>query len=244
MYRNMTVGVVIPALNEEASIGLVVGDLLAQRNAEGSPLVDDIVVCDNGSSDETAARAIAGGARVVVEPQPGYGRACLAALDGLKPADIVVFTDGDHAFRAAQLSSLLERFGAGADLVIGSRTLGLRERGALTRGQMVGNRVAGILIRLLWRRRITDLGPYRAIRAEALSQLGMVDTAFGWTAEMQVKAIQHGLRVVEVPVDTRARIGESKISGTLRGSFAAGLGILSMIAKLRWRQYRCGIQSG
>ena len=124
----------------------------------------------------------------------------------------------------------------GADLVIGSRTLGRRERGALTRSQTVGNGVAAILIRLLFGQRVTDLGPYRAIRAGALARLGMSDPAFGWTVEMQVKAIQHRLTTVEVPVDTRARIGESKISGTLRGAVGAGTGILGTIARLRWQR--------
>ncbi len=234
MYRNMTVGAVIPALNEERAIAAVVTDLLTLRNAAGAAVVDDIVVCDNGSTDATAARATRAGARVVREDRPGYGSACLAALGALRPVDAVLFTDGDHAFHAAQAPRLLDALADGADLVIGSRTLGQRERGALTRSQTLGNAVAAVLIRVLFGERVTDLGPYRAIRAAALHRLGMADPAFGWTVEMQVKAVQAGLTTVEVPVDTRTRIGESKISGTLRGAVGAGVGILSMIAKLRW----------
>ena len=236
MYRGMTVGVVIPALNEVQSIGLVVRDLLARRNQDGDRLVDEIVVCDNGSTDGTAEQATEAGARVVREGRPGYGRACLAAIQALTPSDIVLFTDADHAFHASQAVGLLAGISAGADLAIGSRTLGEQDRGALTRSQQAGNWVATTLIRLLWGQRTTDLGPYRAIRGTALARLDMRDTTFGWTVEMQVKAIQRGLKTVEVPVDTRQRIGQSKISGTLRGAIGAGYGILGMIAKLRWRQ--------
>lgn len=238
MYRGMIVGVAIPALNEAQSVGLVVGDLLALRNEDESRIVDEVVVCDNGSTDATAERAAEAGARVVQEAQPGYGRACLAAIGALAPSDIVLFTDADHAFHAAQATRLLSIISAGADLAIGSRTLGKQDRGALTRSQKAGNWVATTLIRLLWGQRVTDLGPYRAIRSKALAQLDMRDLAFGWTVEMQVKAIQHGLKTVEAPVDTRQRIGQSKISGTLRGAVGAGCGILGMIAKLRWQQQR------
>ena len=236
MHRDMTVGVAIPALNEEQSIGLVVEDLLGLRNVDESPIIDDVVVCDNGSSDATTAQARGSGARVVRESRAGYGSACLAAIAMLESTDVVLFTDGDHAFHASQATRLLDCIADGADLAVGSRTLGRRDPGALTLTQEMGNHVAATLIRLLWGQRVTDLGPYRAIRSRALSALRMGDTTFGWTVEMQVKAIQRGLKVVEVPVDTRARIGESKISGTLRGAFGAGFGILCMIAKLRWHQ--------
>ncbi|MCY3641891.1 MAG: glycosyltransferase family 2 protein [Gammaproteobacteria bacterium] len=232
----MTVGVVIPALNEAQSVGLVVGDLLALRNEDETRIVDEVVVCDNGSTDATAERAAEAGARVVQERQPGYGSACLAAIRAQTPSDIVLFTDADHAFHAAQAVGLLNGITAGADLTIGSRTLGEQDRGALTRSQRAGNWVATTLIRLLWGQRMTDLGPYRAIRGTTLADLDMRDTAFGWTVEMQVKAIQQGLTTVEVPVDTRQRIGQPKISGTLRGAVCAGCGILGMIAGLRWQQ--------
>ena len=232
----MTIGVVIPALDEERAIGTVVGDLLALRNLADERIVDHIVVCDNGSTDETARRAAEAGARVVREDRPGYGSACLAGLAALHPVDAVLFTDGDHAFHADEAPRLLDALADGADLAIGSRTLGRREAGALTRSQTFGNAVAAVLIRVLFGQRVTDLGPYRAIRTAALARLGMADRAFGWTVEMQVKAIQAGLATVEVPVDTRARIGDSKISGTLRGAVGAGVGILGTIARLRLRK--------
>ena len=238
MYDDLTVGVAIPALNEAQSVGLVVRDLLALRNEDQSPIVDEVVVCDNGSTDASAERAAEAGARVVYEAQPGYGRACQAAIGALNPTDVVLFTDADHAFKAAHALRLLAAIRAGADLAIGSRVLGNQDPGALTSSQKAGNRVAGILIQHLWGQRVSDLGPYRAIRSNALACLNMQDPAFGWTVEMQVKAIRHGLTTVEVPVDTRRRIGQSKISGTLRGAVGAGCGILGMIAKLRWQQRR------
>ncbi len=237
MHRGLTVGVAIPALDEENSVGLVVGELLSLHH-DDAPVIDDIVVCDNGSSDATAARAAEAGARVVRENRKGYGSACLAALAKLQRTDVVLFTDADHSFDAAEATRLIDPIADGADLVIGSRALGHREPGALSLPQLMGNRLATALIRWLWGHRVTDLGPYRAIRADALATIGMRDTTFGWTVEMQVKAIQQGMRIVEVPVDTRARIGRSKISGTVRGVLGAGFGILSMIAKLRWKQQR------
>lgn len=237
MYRNMSVAAVVPALNEEQSIGIVVCELLSLRNADNSKVIDDLVVCDNGSSDATAVRAREAGARVVYEQQPGYGSACLAAISALQGPDVILFIDGDHAFDAAQATGLLNCIVAGADLVIGSRTLGRQVRGALSPGQALGNRIICALIRFLWGQRVTDLGPYRAIRFDALAHLAMADTRFGWTVEMQVKAIQQGLEIAEVPVDTRLRIGKSKISGTLRGAVRASTGILCMIAKLRWQQF-------
>ena len=236
MYRGLTVGVAIPALDEEASIGFVVGDLRDLRNDDDSPVVDDLVVCDNGSGDATGARAAEAGARVVSEDRKGYGSACLAAIAGLRRTDVVLFIDADHAFHASHASRLLDGIADGADLAIGSRALGGLDPGAMSATQVFGNRLATALIRWFWGQRVTDLGPYRAIRTQALCNLGMRDAAFGWTVEMQVKAIQHGLRIVEVPVDTRARIGKSKISGTVRGVLGAGVGILSTIAKLRWQQ--------
>ena len=236
-YRGLTVGAVVPARDEEDNVGAVVGDLLALRVDGGGPLVDDFVVCDNGSTDATARRAREAGARVVREEIPGYGIACLTAIDVLRPVDVVLFTDGDRSFLAGQCVRLLDAIADGADFAVGSRALGRREPGALSPPQIMGNRFAGFLIRALWGERVTDLGPYRAIRAEALRRLAMQDRAYGWTVEMQVKAIQHRLRMVEVPVDTvRRRFGVSKVGGTVRGVIGAGIGILSMIARLRWRQ--------
>lgn len=237
MYKGYRVGAVAPARDEERDIGVVVGELLALADERGRPLIDDFVVCDNGSRDATAERAREAGARVVRQRTPGYGIACLSALEALEPVDMVLFTDGDRSFQAADSLKLLEAVAAGADLAIGSRTLGRMEPGALSAAQLLGNRLAGFLIKRLWRREVTDLGPYRAIRMEALKRLNMQDRTFGWTVEMQVKAIQQGLVVVEAPVDTmRRRFGKSKVGGSLKGAIGAGVGILSMIAALRWRQ--------
>ena len=237
MYRGLTVGAVVPARDEEDNVGAVVRELLALRGDGGGPLVDDFVVCDNGSTDATAQRAREAGARVVREETPGYGIACLTAIDALGPVDVVLFTDGDRSFVAGQCLRLLDAIADGADLAVGSRALGRREPGALSPPQIMGNRLAGFLIRLLWGERVTDLGPYRAIRAGALRRLDMRDRAYGWTVEMQVKAVQHRLRMVEVPVDTvRRRLGVSKVGGTVSGVIGASIGILSMIARLRWRR--------
>ena len=237
MHRGLTIGVVVPARGEEDNVAAVVRELLALRGDAGAPLVDDFVVCDNGSTDATAQRAREAGARVVREEIPGYGVACLTALDALRPVDVVLFTDGDRSFVAGQCVRLLDAIADGADFAVGSRALGRREPGALSPPQVMGNRLAGFLIRALWGEHVTDLGPYRAIRAGALRRLDMQDRAYGWTVEMQVKAIQHHLRMVEVPVDTvRRRFGVSKVGGTVRGVIGASIGILSMIARLRWRQ--------
>ena len=237
MYRGLTVGAVAPARDEERNIGAVVSELLALDNGAGGAVIDDFVVCDNGSTDATARCAEAAGARVAHQPTPGYGIACQTALGALAPVEVVLFTDGDHSFNAQQALRLLDAIADGADLAIGARPLGAIEPGALSAPQRMGNRLAGWLIRLLWGARVTDLGPYRAIRAAALARLHMRDVAFGWTIEMQVKAIQRGLTVVEVPVDTlRRRFGKSKVGGTLRGVIGASIGILGTIAALRWRQ--------
>lgn len=230
MYENLTVGAVIPANDEEDNIGPVVSALLDLRTECGLQVIDDLVVCDNASTDETALRARQAGARVAREPTPGYGRACLTAIAALKRVDVVLFVDGDQAFDVHQSLDLLAPIASGADLVIGSRVLGRMEPGALSMPQIFGNRLASLLIRLLWRAKITDLGPFRAIRADALRRLEMRDTAYGWTVEMQVKAIQSKMYMVETPVNTRRRrFGKSKVGGTVRGVIGAGVGILSMI---------------
>ncbi len=235
MFKQQRVSVVIPALNEAPSIRQVVSGLFALKDATGLPVIDEVVVCDNGSTDDTANIAMSTGARIVFEPKPGYGRACLKAISALDRPDIVLFIDADHAFCAQQAIALLKAIDRGCDLAIGSRVLGKMELGALTRPQQFGNRLAGMLIKLIWQRRITDLGPFRAIRFEALQKMHMRDETFGWTIEMQIKAIQLRMVTTEIPVDTRRRIGVSKISGTLKGSVGAGIGILGMIAKM-WRQ--------
>ncbi len=238
MIQQQHVSVVIPALNEEQAIGKVVAELVALSNDWEQPLIDTIVVCDNGSSDNTAAVARHAGAHVVYQAEPGYGAACQTAIAALPATDIVLFIDGDHSCVASQATLLLQRAVHSADLVIGSRTLGDIESGALTLPQQFGNWLAAQLIRLLWGARVTDLGPYRAIRHDALQRLRMVDRRFGWTVEMQIKAIQLGLTTTEVAVDSTRRIGQSKISGTVRGVIGAAHGILGTIAKLRWQQWR------
>lgn len=237
MFGKLTVSVVIPALDEEASVGKVVADLFALSDASGRQIVDHIVVCDNGSTDQTATRARAAGAEVVFEPAPGYGRACQAAIRALPESDVVLFVDADDSCVAEQGVRLLEGIAGGADLAIGSRALGRREPGALTVPQRFGNWLAARLIRLFWRETVTDLGPFRAIRHDALRRIDMQDETFGWTVEMQVKAIQNGLVIEEFPVDSRVRTGTSKISGTVRGTAGAARGILGTIFRLRLQQY-------
>ena len=215
---------------------MVVRSLLELRSGSEGRLIDDLVVCDNGSSDSTADTAKRAGARVTAEPVRGYGIACLAAIRELRPVDVVLFVDGDQSCEVAQSGKLLEAIAAGADLAIGSRVLGKIERGALSIPQLAGNHVASLMIRILWGYRITDLGPFRAIRTDSLKLIDMQDKAFGWTVEMQVKAIQHGLRIEEVAVDTaRRRFGRSKVGGTFRGVVGASAGILSTILGLRLR---------
>jgi glycosyltransferase involved in cell wall biosynthesis len=217
------VDVVIPAFDEER----VVGDVVA---SVPRPLVDRVVVADNNSRDRTSLVAAAAGAIVVPAPRQGYGSACLAGLGWLRehePPEVVAFLDADGSDFVEELPLLLAPIAAGeTDLVIGSRVLGRREPGALLPQARAGNLVACVLIALLYRHRYTDLGPFRAISWEALERLGMRDPDFGWTAEMQVKALRRGLRVTEVPVSYRRRIGASKITGTLWGTLRAGHKIL------------------
>jgi len=235
MYHQQRVSVIIPALNEEQSIGLVIADLLALKHKQ-EQLIDDIIVCDNGSTDQTNRIAKSAGAKVMYESEPGYGRACLTALKEIKHTDIILFMDADHAFFAQQATPLIRAIHQGADLAIGSRTLGTMTRGALSKPQVFGNRLATMLIKCIWHKTVSDLGPFRAIRKDALDKLNMQDKTFGWTIEMQIKAIQKDMNILELPVDTRCRIGSSKISGTIKGTIGAGIGILSMIAKLWWKE--------
>lgn len=220
------VSVIIPAHNEAQAIGLVLAEIPAG-------VAQEVIVVDNNSTDDTGAVARAGGATVLREPRPGYGYACLAgmahAFDRPETArpDIVVFLDGDHSDYPEQLPELLAPLLAGrAELVIGSRALGTRERGALLPQQRFGNWLASRLLRLRYGGHCTDLGPFRAILAPALLGLRMEDKTYGWTVEMQVKAARQGLRTVEVPVRYRRRIGTSKVSGTVRGTLGAGYKIL------------------
>lgn len=224
MIAGRRIGVVIPALNEEQAIGLVIGDI--------PEWVDIIVVADNGSTDRTATVARAAGAVVATEAERGYGAACLTGIAALGAVDIVVFLDGDYSDFPAEMGSLVTPIIDGhADLVIGSRVTGHLQSGALTPQQRFGNWLSCSLIRMIWGVRYTDLGPFRAIAAPSLARLSMRDRNYGWTVEMQIKAAQAGLRTLEVPVDYRPRIGTSKVSGTVRGSVMAGIIILSTIAR-------------
>ncbi|MBI1383788.1 MAG: glycosyltransferase [Rhizobiales bacterium] len=219
-----TVAVIIPALDEEKAIARVIADIPAW--------VDRIVVVDNGSRDRTGDVALAAGAEVVLEPARGYGSACLRGMAETATADIIVFIDGDHADHAEAMADLVDPIARGdADFVIGSRALGRREPGSLTPQQIFGNRLACWLMRLIWGVRHTDLGPFRAIARGALDGLRMADRNYGWTVEMQIRAAERGLRTLEVPVDYRARIGVSKVSGTVKGTVLAGYKILFTITR-------------
>ncbi|GJM04390.1 MAG: glycosyl hydrolase [marine bacterium B5-7] len=238
MYQNNRVAAIIPAKDEAQSIKSVIDGLLTLKDTKGVRIIDDIVVCDNGSIDKTAEISQAAGARVVNQSQPGYGIACLTALAETKNADILLFIDGDNAFRAHQALPLIDSIAKGKDLAIGSRKQGSAERHALTIPQQFGNWLASRLIHIIWGEAVTDLGPFRAASQESLQRMSMEDETYGWTIEMQIKAIQLGMTIEEHPVDTYRRLGRSKISGTIKGTIGAGIGILSMIALLRWRQFR------
>jgi glycosyltransferase involved in cell wall biosynthesis len=229
----LRVSLIIPVFNERDSLPLVVGDI-------PRGLVAEIVVVDNGSTDGTdlvaqnLGRTVAPlPVRLVREARRGYGSACLAGIAALEtsPPDVVVFLDGDYSDHPEEMPDLLAAIGRGADLVIGSRTLGRREPGALLPQARFGNLLACFLIRVLYRYRYTDMGPFRAVRWDALRRLRMRDRDFGWTCEMQVKALREGLRIAEVPVSYRRRVGVSKITGTVSGTLRAGWKIIATILK-------------
>ena len=209
MHHNLKISVIIPALNEEESIGQVLNDIPGE-------IVEEVIVVDNGSNDDTVTVANSLGARVIREPLKGYGAACLKGISMLKQdTDIVVFLDADYSDYPQDLHTVVKPIVTGkAEMVIGSRMSGTREKGALLPQAVFGNKLATFLIRLFWGFKYTDLGPFRAIKYKDLLALNMMDKNFGWTVEMQIKALKKGLKIVEVPVRYRKRIGKSKITGT------------------------------
>jgi len=222
------VSVIIPALNEEEPIAGVVREVAATK------IPADIIVVDNGSTDRTADRAREAGARVV-KALRGYGRACAAGVAALRPeCDIVVFLDGDGSDCPEFMDQLVDPIAAGThDFVIGSRTRGQREPGSMNFQQILAGRIAGMVMRLLYGVRYTDMCPFRAIRRDALEKLGMREQTYGWNLEMQMKAARVGLRILEIPVNHRRRAGgASKVSGTLRGTFIAGTRIMATLIRI------------
>lgn len=230
----MRVSVIIPTHNEAQAIGRVLADLPPN-------LVTEVIVVDSNSSDGTPQIARSMGARVVSEPRRGYGRACLTGIASADAPDIVVFLDGDYSDRPAELpiliAPLLENE---ADITIGSR-FSKGTESALPWHQAFGNHLAAALIRLLYGVKITDLGPFRAVRADVLSALALQEATYGWAVEIILKGAIHGFRIVEVPVSYHPRIGKSKISGTVKGTLGAAWFILSRIVRYYFRRQRVDV---
>ncbi len=222
--------VIIPAFNEENAVGRVINEIPKKW-------VDEVIVVNNNSTDLTSQRAEEAGATVLFEAEKGYGRACLKGIDYVKnqrvnPTEIVVFIDADYSDYPEQMPKLIQPIlDNEVDLVIGSRALGNREKGSMTFPQIFGNWLATSLLKLFYGARFTDLGPFRSIRYQSLLDLNMKDQTYGWTVEMQIKAAKQKLRFIEVPVDYRNRIGFSKISGTVKGTFLAGYKIIATLFK-------------
>lgn len=221
--------VIIPAFNEQNAVGLVIEEIPKEW-------VSEVIVVDNGSTDDTYSQAESRGATALKEPTRGYGNACLRGMKHIaesptKP-NIVVFLDGDHSDYPEQLIELVQPIiDDTADMVIGSRALGKKEKGSMTPQQIFGNWLATTLIKLFYKVRYTDLGPFRAIRYDSLLTIAMQDQTYGWTVEMQLKAAKLNLRTLDVPVNYRQRIGVSKVSGTVKGTIGAGYKIIYTIFK-------------
>ena len=230
----MRVSVIIPTHNEAEAIGRVLADL-------PSDLVTEVIVIDSNSTDGTPDAALKMGARVISEPRRGYGRACLTGIANADHPDVIVFLDGDYSDRPSELPLLLGPIIEGrADITLGSRLFSGSTPGALPWHQWFGNHLAAGLIRLLYGVRITDLGPFRAARADALHALALEEATYGWAVEMILKGTRAGLRVVEVPVSYYPRIGKSKISGTIKGTIGAAWFILSRIVRYYFWRPRVG----
>ena len=230
----MRVSVIIPTRNEASGLTRVLADLPAG-------LVDEVLVVDNNSTDGTPEVAARMGARVIAEPRRGYGQACLTGIANAGSSDVIVFLDGDYSDRPAELPHLLAPIAEGrADITIGSRLAGPRARRAMPWHAAFGNRMAAFLINMLFGQHITDLGPFRAARADVLRRLALEETTYGWAVEMILKGALQGFRVVEVPVSYYPRIGESKISGTVRGTVGAAWYIFSRILRYYLRRRQAG----
>lgn len=222
-----TIAVIIPAFNEEKSIGKVINDIPKEW-------IDHVIVVNNGSTDNTPDCAKEHGAIVLDEPRKGYGYACLLGIQKAEElnCEIIVFLDGDYSDYPEEIPKVLEPILEGnIDMVIGSRVLGKREKGSLTPQQVFGNWLATKLIRIFYGGKFTDLGPFRAIKTEKLQALKMADKTYGWTIEMQIKALKNKFSYCEVPVNYKKRIGVSKVSGTVKGTILAGIKIISAVFK-------------
>lgn len=229
MKIESNVVVIIPAFNEENSVKKVIMDI-------PKDYVRDIIVVNNNSNDDTKVNAKEAGAIVIDEPKQGYGNACLKGIEYLKQLnyepEIIVFIDADYSDYPNELPQLIYPIiNEGADMVIGSRALGKKQKGSMTPQQVFGNWLATTLIKLFYKFKYTDLGPFRAIRYNRLLQIEMKDKTYGWTVEMQLKALKNNLKIVEVPVNYRVRIGHSKVSGTVKGTIGAGYKIITTIFK-------------
>ena len=227
----MILSIIIPALNEERSIGYVIKSI--------PKIYREVIVVDNGSSDKTSKVAYENGAKVITEKNKGYGFACLKGIDYLKenPPDIIVFLDGDYSDYPEEINKIIEPICKNqVDFVIGSRVKSLRENGSMTPQQVFGNKLACFLMNLLYNSTFTDLGPFRALKWKTLKELKMTDKTYGWTVEMQLKILRNRIAYCEVPVRYRKRIGYSKVSGTLKGSVLAGIKIISWIFKYYFKK--------
>jgi glycosyltransferase involved in cell wall biosynthesis len=221
--------VIIPAFNEQNAVCKVISEIPKK-------LVSEVIVVNNGSTDNTQEQAISCGATVLDEPRKGYGYACLKGIDYLKDkaqnVDLVVFIDADYSDYPEEMTKLIKPIlESEADLVIGSRALGKKQKGSMTPQQIIGNWLATSLMQLFYKMKFTDLGPFRVIKFDKLLALSMKDKTYGWTVEMQLKAAKHHLKCVEIPVSYRKRIGKSKVSGTVKGALLAGYKILWTIFK-------------